>query len=185
MNKRKQVHILSENDHDDYVTDNSSYHEKRRKKKKQPLTLQQRKDRVISLTDIKGYCLLMDTYIKDGRPKEAIKTFDSLLAREHKSSISPNVVSYTTVINAHIESGEFLKGTEKYTEMINRGITPNVQTINTIMKLYMRLKKPNDTIDCFDFFKEYNLDPDVYAYTALMDAHIEKADYTEAIGALF
>ena len=46
----------------------------------------------------------------------------------------------------------------------------------------MRLKKPNDTIDCFDFFKEYNLNPNVYSYNTLMDAHIEKADYTEAIG---
>ena len=45
----------------------------------------------------------------------------------------------------------------------------------------MRLKKPNDAIDCFDFLKQYNLNPDVYAYTTLMDAHIEKADYTEAI----
>ena len=80
MSKRKQV--------DDYITNNSSYHdEKRRKKKKPPLTLQQRKDRVISLTDIKGYNIVMDTYIKDGRPEEAIITFDSLLAREHKSSI--------------------------------------------------------------------------------------------------
>ena len=33
-------------------------------KKKKPLTLQQRKDRVISLTDIKGYNIVMDTYIK-------------------------------------------------------------------------------------------------------------------------
>ena len=151
------------------------------KKKKPPLTLQQRKDRVISLTDIKGYNIVMDTYIKDGRPEEAIITFDSLLAREHKSSISPDVVSYNTVINAHIELGQFLKGTERYTEMISRGITPNVQTITTIMKLYMRLKRPNDAIDCFDFFKEYNLNPNIYSYTALMDAHIEKADYTEAI----
>ena len=38
-----------------------------------------------------------------------------------------------------------------------------------------------DVIDCFDFFKEYNLNPNVYSYTTLMDAHIEKADYTEAI----
>ena len=65
--------------------------------------------------------------------------------------------------------------------MINRGIIPDVQTINTIMKLYMRLKKPNDVIDCFDFFKEYNINPNVYSYNTLMDAYIEKADYTEAI----
>ena len=152
-----------------------------KKKKKPPLALQQRKDRVISLTDIKGYNLLMDTYIKDGRPEEAIITFDSLLAREHKSSISPDVYTYATVINAHIEMGEFLKGTDRYTEMISRGIIPDVQTITIIMKLYMRLKKPNDAIDCFDFFKEYNLNPNVYSYNTLMDAHIEKADYTEAI----
>ena len=150
-------------------------------KKKKALTLQQRKDRIISLTNIKGYNMLMDTYIKDGRPEEAIITFDSLLAREHKSSIKPNVYAYTTVINAHIELGQFLKGTERYTEMISRGITPDVETINTIMKLYMRLKRPNDVIDCFDFFKEYNLNPSVVSYNTLMDAHIEKADYTEAI----
>ena len=157
--------------------DQSSY-----KKKKPPLTLQQRKDRIVHLSNIKGYCLLMDTYIKDGRPEEAIITFDSLLSREHKSSIKPNVVAYGTVINAHIELGEFLKGTDRYTEMINRGIIPDVQTITTIMKLYMRLKKPNDAIDCFDFFKEYDLNPNVYSYNTLMDAYIEKADYTKAIG---
>ena len=95
----------------------------------------------------------MDTYIKDDRPEEAIITFDSLLPREHQSSISPDVVSYNTVINAHIEMGQFLKGTERYTEMISRGIIPDVQTITTIMKLYMRLKRPNDVIDCFDFLK--------------------------------
>ena len=182
MNKRKQVDSLNEDEYDDYITNDSSYQEKRRKKrKKPPLTLQQRKDRVISLTDIEGYNIVMDTYIKDGRPEEAIITFDSLLAREHKSSITPDVVSYNTVINAHIELGEFLKGTARYTEMISRGIIPTVQTITTIMKLYMRLKKPNDAIDCFDFFKEYNLNPNVYAYNTLMDAHIERADYTKAI----
>ena len=65
---------------------------------------------------------------------------------------------------------EFLKGTRRYTEMINRGIIPDVQTITTIMKLYMRLKKPNDVIDCFDFLKDYNLNPNVYSYSTL-DAH--------------
>ena len=29
----------------------------------------------------------------------------------------------------------------------------NVQTITTIRKLYMRLKKPNDVIDCFEYFE--------------------------------
>ena len=67
------------------------YHIMKNIKKRKPLTLQQRKDRVISLTNIKGYNIVMDTYIKDGRPEEAIETFDSLLAREHKSSISPDV----------------------------------------------------------------------------------------------
>ena len=38
----------------------------------------------------------------------------------------------------------------------------------------MRLKKPNDAIDCFDFFKEYNLNPNVYSYNTLMDAHMKK-----------
>ena len=164
-----------------HISFNKDDHVGHKKKKKPPLTLQQRKDRVISLTDIKGYCIVMDTYIKDGRPEEAIITFDSLLAREHQSSISPNAVAYNTVINAHIELKEFLKGTERYNEMISRGIAPIVETINTIMKLYMRLKRPNDAIDCFDFFKQYNLNPDVYSYSTLMDAHIEKTDYTEAI----
>ena len=160
---------------------NKDDHVGHKKKKKPPLTLKQRKDRVISLNNIEGYNIVMDTYIKDGRPEEAIITFDSLLAREHQSSISPDVVAYNTIINAHIELKQFLKGTERYTEMRSRGIIPNVETINTIMKLYMRLKKPNDAIDCFDFFKEYNLNPDVYSYSTLMDAYIEKGDYTEAI----
>ena len=45
------------------------------------------------------------------------------------------------------------------------------------MNIISSIKKPNDVIDCFD--KEYNLNPDVYSYNTLMDAHIEKADYTE------
>ena len=100
------------------------------KEEKKPLTLQQRKNKLIRLTDIIGYNLLMDTYIKDGRPEEAIITFDSLLAREHQSSISPDVYTYNTVINAHIELGEFLKGTDRYTEMISRGIMMMYRMMN-------------------------------------------------------
>ena len=32
MNKRKQVNTLNENDHDNYITNDSPYHEKPRKK---------------------------------------------------------------------------------------------------------------------------------------------------------
>ena len=46
MNKRKRVDTLNKNNFDDYITNDSSYHEKPRKKKKQPLTLQQRKDKL-------------------------------------------------------------------------------------------------------------------------------------------
>ena len=43
----------------------------------------------------------MDTYIKDGRPEEAIITFDSLLAREHKSStdVYHIILSLTLTLN--------------------------------------------------------------------------------------
>ena len=62
-----------------------------------------------SLTDIKGYNLLMDTYIKDGRPEEAIITFDSL--------------TINTILHTYkIRIGTILKRQERYTEMISRGI---------------------------------------------------------------
>ena len=66
----KQVDTLSENnfndidDFDDYITNDSSYHEKRRKKKKTPLTLQQRKDKLIRLIDIKVIILLWTHILK-------------------------------------------------------------------------------------------------------------------------
>ena len=51
MSKRKQVDDGNKKDFDDYITNDSSYNEKRPKKMK-PLTLQQRKDRVISFRPI-------------------------------------------------------------------------------------------------------------------------------------
>ena len=42
------------------------------------------------------------------------------------------------------------------------------------MHLYNKMNKPDKTIDTFELYQRYNIEPDIYAYNCLIKAHTDK-----------
>ena len=47
----------------------------------------------------------------------------------------------------------------------------NEVTLTSVMHLYNKMKKPDKTIDAFELYQQYNIEPDIYAYTCLIGAY--------------
>ena len=43
--------------------------------------------------------------------------------------------------------------------------------INTILHTYNKMNKPDKTIDTFELYQQYNIEPDIYAYNCLINAY--------------
>ena len=44
-------------------------------------------------------------------------------------------------------------------------------TISSVMHLYNKMNKPDKTIDTFELYKRYNIEPNIYSYTCLINAY--------------
>ena len=42
------------------------------------------------------------------------------------------------------------------------------------MYLYNKMKRPDKTIDTFELYQQYNIEPITYAYSCLIKAHTDK-----------
>ena len=47
----------------------------------------------------------------------------------------------------------------------------NEVTISSIMYLYNKMKRPDKTIDTFELYQQYNIEPGIYAYSCLINAY--------------
>ena len=44
-------------------------------------------------------------------------------------------------------------------------------TISSVMHLYNKMKRPDKTIDTFELYQQYNIEPHMYAYNCLINAY--------------
>ena len=70
-----------------------------------------------------------------------------------KYNIPQNEYSFNTLINAYTENGDYDKAFETFDEMIAKNYVPNATTINTIMKLHLKLKQPHKAIKAILYIK--------------------------------
>ena len=47
----------------------------------------------------------------------------------------------------------------------------NNVTISSMMHLYNKMNKPSKTIDTFELYQQYNIEPNIYAYSCLIKAY--------------
>ena len=64
------------------------------------------------------------------------------------------------------------KAIEVFHQMQNRSdVRIDEVTINTILHLYNKMNKPDKTIDTFELYQQYNIEPNIYAYNCLINAY--------------
>jgi pentatricopeptide repeat protein len=85
------------------------------------------------------------------------------------------------MINALIECDQFNEAIDMFTTMQDNGIIPDTVTINTMMKLYIKVKEPENAIKVFSMFNKYNILADAHSFNTAMNAYIESNQFPKAI----
>ena len=109
---------------------------------------------------------IMKLHLKLKEPYKAIKAH----TLHKKYGVKENEYSFSTLINAFTESREYDKAFQAFDEMIAKNYIPNATTINTIMKLHLKLKQSHQAIKAHSLYKKYGLKEDVYAFSILVKA---------------
>ncbi|KAH7352630.1 hypothetical protein KP509_19G054900 [Ceratopteris richardii] len=108
---------------------------------------------------------LLDMYGKNGRFLDAQKVFDGLK--------SPDVVSWTAVIAAYVNSGLSEDGLRLLEKMLQQGICPNVITYGVITKLYGIRKSTNGCLLLHAEITKKGFDSDTFLCNSLVDMYIK------------
>ena len=95
-------------------------------------------------------------------------------------NLNPDVYSYNTLMDAHIEKADYTEAINVFEVMQDNDVLPNTVTICTIMKLYLKVNEPHNAILIHGLFKKYNIPQDEYSFTTLINAYTEKGDYDKA-----
>ena len=69
-----------------------------------------------------------------------------------KYNIPQDEYSFATLINTYTEKGDYDKAFQTFDEMIAKNYIPDAPTINTIMKLHLKLKQPHKAIKAHSLF---------------------------------
>ena len=92
-----------------------------------------------------------------------------------------NIYSFTTLINAYTEKGDYDKAFETFDEMIAKNYIPDASTITSIMKLHLKLKEPHQAIKAHTLHKKYGVKENEYTFNILIKACTEAGRYNKAI----
>ena len=116
---------------------------------------------------------LVDMYAKCGVLGEAHKAFDMLPVQ--------NVASWTALMTAYAQSGKAGRVLELFTQLISRGITPDLVTILVVLSACNHAGLVDEGQIIFDAIEQwYCLDPSIEHYNCMVDlfsraGHFDKA----------
>ena len=99
----------------------------------------------------------MKLHLKLKQPHQAIKAH----SLHKKYGVKENEYSFSILINAYTENGDYDKAFETFDEMIAKNYIPDATTINTIMKLHLKLKQPHKAIKAHTLHKKYGVKEDI------------------------
>ena len=120
---------------------------------------------------------IMKLHLKLKQPHQAIKAHNL----HKKYGVKENDYSFNILINAYTENGNYDKAFQTFDEMIAKNYVPNATTINTIMKLHLKLKQPHQAIKAHSLYKKYGVKENDYTFSILIKAFTENEQYDKAI----
>ncbi|KAJ8750112.1 hypothetical protein K2173_014027 [Erythroxylum novogranatense] len=111
-------------------------------------------------------------FVQNGFSFEGLKLFLKLL----ESGVRPNKVTFTSVIRACAELGDFKMGMSILGLIVKTGLESNVSVSNSLITFFFRMAEITLARRVFDEMKER----DVVSWTAILDIHVEMGDLLEA-----
>ncbi|CAL5325275.1 unnamed protein product [Camellia sinensis] len=111
-------------------------------------------------------------FVQNGLNFDAMKLFQKML----ESGIMPNDVTFTSVVRASANKGDFWLGMNVLGLIVKAGFEHNVSVSNSLVTLSLRLGEIDLAQRIFDRMEKR----DVVSWTAIMDMYVEMGDLREA-----
>ncbi|KAJ8753616.1 hypothetical protein K2173_022857 [Erythroxylum novogranatense] len=113
--------------------------------------------------DLHSFNTILDVLCKSGRVEMAYNLFKTLRGR-----FKVDCVSYNIIANGWCLIKRTPKALEVLKEMVERGLSPNITTCNTMLKGYIRAGQINEAWDFFLEMKKRKCEIDVVTYTTVI-----------------
>ncbi|KAH0451969.1 hypothetical protein IEQ34_019268 [Dendrobium chrysotoxum] len=122
------------------------------------------------------YALLIRAYCKYGLLEKA----DAVLAEMRERGVSPGAVAYNAYmdgllkgrnIQKAVEASQSIMALKVFNEMKTEKCRPNICTFTALINAFAREGLCEKAEEVFEELQEAGLEPDVYAYNALMEAY--------------
>eukprot|EP00268_Persea_americana_P069247 TRINITY_DN9806_c0_g4_i1.p1 TRINITY_DN9806_c0_g4~~TRINITY_DN9806_c0_g4_i1.p1 ORF type:complete len:161 (-),score=26.60 TRINITY_DN9806_c0_g4_i1:79-561(-) len=119
--------------------------------------------------------LSLIAFSKQGFLDEALGLFSEMVGN---NSVSPDVVTYTSLIQVCCNLNRWEEGTRLYNEMIDRHIFPDVLTINILLNAFCKQGMMEKAHELFDVVIQRGEKLNASSYNTLMDDYClqEKMD---------
>ncbi|KAD7117632.1 hypothetical protein E3N88_04900 [Mikania micrantha] len=95
--------------------------------------------------------------------KEAQLLFEKL-----KGRFTPNIQTYTVLLNGWCKVGNLLEAGKVWNEMIDKGFNPDIVAYNTMLEGLLKVHKRSDAVKLFDVMKAKGPPPNERSYTIMI-----------------
>ncbi|CAB4382360.1 unnamed protein product [Rhizophagus irregularis] len=92
----------------------------------------------------------------------------------------PDLIAYTTLINAKSKQLKLDEAIQVYQQMLMHNIKPNVYTYTTLIDASAKLRNLSTALRLFDDMKRMNVSPNQFTYCSIMSAYINNGQLENA-----
>eukprot|EP00971_Amphidinium_carterae_P170867 3386342-Amphidinium_carterae.1 len=115
--------------------------------------------------------MFVDAYAKLGRVEEAAK----VIKKMEQNKVDPNVVTYTSLINAHSKAKQPMAALEVLRKMQKASVTPTVVTYGTLVSGLAQRGLVEESMNVLNEMASLEVPPSVICMNAAINAHAEAA----------
>ncbi|KAK9065029.1 hypothetical protein SSX86_016412 [Deinandra increscens subsp. villosa] len=106
---------------------------------------------------------LLDNLGRAKLGKEAQVLFEKL-----KGRFTPNIQTYTVLLNGWCKVGNLLEAGKVWNEMIDKGLNPDIVAYNTMLEGLLKVHKRSDAVKLFEVMKAKGPPPNERSYTIMI-----------------
>ncbi|KAJ0693675.1 putative tetratricopeptide-like helical domain superfamily, pentacotripeptide-repeat region of PRORP [Helianthus annuus] len=106
---------------------------------------------------------LLDNLGRAKLGKEAQILFEKL-----KGRFTPNIQTYTVLLNGWCKVGNLLEAGKVWNEMIDKGLSPDIVAYNTMLEGLLKVHKRSDAVKLFELMKAKGPSPNERSYTIMI-----------------
>ncbi|KAJ0085351.1 hypothetical protein Patl1_09479 [Pistacia atlantica] len=127
----------------------------------------------IGIFDFRGWC-------RAGNISEAERVFGEM----KMAGISPNVYTYSIVIDALCRCGQITRAHDVFAEMLDVGCEPNSITFNNLMRVHVKAGRTEKVLQVYNQMKRLGCAADTITYNFLIESHCKDDNIDDAIKVL-